>query len=149
MVIVLLKVIFWTVSTAADVITLALFRAAAVVIVLAVQCMKTPAGALLDALNFIASFARLTVEKGVDLLVETIFSAVSQAVKHLPEITSRVANLVSGIVVELAEQTRERLEFLLEIGPEAAQSVAEMVHSIIHSFLENYKEAIAYIMKNI
>ncbi|CAA6659874.1 unnamed protein product [Spirodela intermedia] len=133
MVIVLLKVIFWTVSTAADVINLALFRAAAVVIVLAVQCMKAPAGALVDALNFMASFARLTVEKGVDLLVETVFSAVSQAVKHLPEITSR------GTVGR----------FLLEIGPEAAQSVAEMVHSIIHSFLQNYKEAIAYIMKNI
>uniref|UniRef100_A0A1D1XWE1 Peptide chain release factor 1 n=1 Tax=Anthurium amnicola TaxID=1678845 RepID=A0A1D1XWE1_9ARAE len=149
MVVFLLRVLLWAVGELANVVSLAVFRAAGCLIVLAVQAVKAPARAADGMLGQVGSLLRSGLEHLVGLLMDTLLSLLSNAFDLLVDTVTGSFSLTASAAWELVEKTRAMMEGLSEVFPEAFAGIAEMVGKVTGDLWNNFRDAVEYVASNI
>lgn len=149
MALLLLRLIFWALSSLTNLATFVIFRGAALLIVALVQLLKVPGVAINGARDQIAGVFKGALEYVLELLRDAIVSLLSSCFELLCSTATGSFQLTTSAITELMEKTKTALDDLAEIFPEVFEGASEMVGNIVLNLWNSYKDALEYIMKNV
>jgi len=148
MVAVLLKLVFYTISTITNLISRLIFSTTAYFLVVLIQAFKVPGEATKGIIEQAAEAIKSVLEYVLVLIVDvigTIISTIFDTIKGAA-IESIVAG--SSAMADLVEQTKTSLEGLLNDVPEIVEGFSEMVTKMISDLWNNCMEALGYVQEN-
>ncbi|OMO66025.1 hypothetical protein CCACVL1_21313 [Corchorus capsularis] len=144
----LLKIIFYVVSTLSNLVTRLIFSATAYVVVLLIHAFKVPGEALQGALEQLAEAIKTCFEYLVELIIELTASLISSGFNLIIEAVTSSASVSGTVFGTLVEKTKSSLEELLTGLPEIADGFSEMISTVITDLWNNYKYALGYVTEN-
>nr|CAD1836549.1 unnamed protein product [Ananas comosus var. bracteatus] len=146
MVVLILNLVFWSLTSFLNLVTFALFRGLALLIVAIVQLLKLPGQALDEVLDHVAGAMRVAQGYAFELAVDALRSVVSGLLEALHGLVTGAVELALAAVKEIAEKGSAGVEQLAETAPEVFEGAAEMLGRIVVSVWSNYWDAVRYIM---
>ncbi|KAG9446054.1 hypothetical protein H6P81_012182 [Aristolochia fimbriata] len=145
----LLNLAFSAVASLANLLSFVVLRCSAFLLVIAIQGLKFPGGAIHGVLDFLAGMVKWVVEYAVEFLMEAASSVISSGFELLTEIVTGSVGMTSSAVVSLAEMTKTAFENGQEMLPEVLEGAVEMIGTIVSNTWENCVDAFGYIQENV
>lgn len=149
MVLFLLNLVFFVISTLLNVVSRLIFTTAAYLLVLTIQAFKLPGQAIQGALEQVGDVMRTCFEYLVELGIEAISTLISSFFDLLKDGISGSAAATGSAIGGLMENTRASLDGLIKDLPEVFEGFTEMITTVATDLWDNYKHAIGYISENV
>ncbi|PIM99970.1 hypothetical protein CDL12_27528 [Handroanthus impetiginosus] len=149
MAVILLKLIFFFVSTLSNLLTRFVFTAAAHVLVQIIQALKVPGENSRSVLEQVRNVITGFLEYISYLLIEaisTIFSTLFDLIKE--GVVNSSSSLGAGVAM-LLEKSKTSLDNVVEDVPELLEAFREMVGKIVTDLWTNCNEALSYVVENL
>ncbi|CAL1361679.1 unnamed protein product [Linum trigynum] len=148
MIVLLVRLIFFTISAVSNLISRAIFSATAHFVVLIIQGLRVPGQAAQTGLGHIGEGLKSVLDYIFQLVWEAATSAVSAAFDAVLEAIVGSLTTTGSAVGGLVEQTRNSLEGLLKDLPELGQEVSDLLTTLLSDAWGNYKDALGYVAEH-
>ncbi|OVA05641.1 hypothetical protein BVC80_7953g5 [Macleaya cordata] len=145
----LVKILFYAVSSFINIISLIIFSGAARLLVLVIHGLKIPGEGVHNLLEIVANFVKSLFEYLFEFLMEMISNLVSTVLDLVKDAVFGSISSAGGSIMELIEKTKTALEGLSsEDFSSVVEGFSDMIWSVVTGLWENYKGALGYVKEN-
>ncbi|GAA0162704.1 hypothetical protein LIER_18737 [Lithospermum erythrorhizon] len=148
MLILLLKLIAFSLTSFSNLVSSLVFTATSQFLVLIIQGFRVPGQAFQGILLQLGEIIRNCLQYLLELIVDAASGVISSLFDHFVEGVSESTTSFASSIMELVEKSRTSFEGWFDDIPEYAQVIIDMIYNMLQSLWENYKGALGYIFEN-
>ncbi|CAN0899175.1 hypothetical protein LINGRAHAP2_LOCUS20120 [Linum grandiflorum] len=149
MIVLLVRLIFFAISTASNLISRLIFNTTAYFLVLIIQGLRVPGQAVQTGLEQIGEALKSVIDYIFNLILEAMTSAVSSAIEAVFEAIVGSFTSTGSAVGGLIDNTRNSLEGMLKDLPELGQELSDLITKMLSDAFDNYLGALGYVAENV
>ncbi|KAL1340896.1 hypothetical protein HN51_027398 [Arachis hypogaea] len=148
MLVLLLRLIIFSLLTLCSLLTHLIFSFIASAIVLLIQAIKVPSEAIHGGFQLVAEALRACLDvmfqliiEGISLLLSSLFDAIKESIKGSMSATG-------SAIGEVAEKLKTSIEEGLQNLPELIEELADFVSKVVQELWNNYVDSVAQVLEN-
>ncbi|KAL8500964.1 hypothetical protein ACS0TY_020521 [Phlomoides rotata] len=149
MAVVLLKLVFSTLSALSNMITRLIFTTAAHVVVQMIQALKIPCKNSQRVLDQVKDMMRTCLEYLLDLIIKAITTVLSSLFDLVKEGVLNSSYGLVAAVTGLVVMSKTSLDDAVKDVPEVLEAFTDMVGKIVADLWNNCNDALAYVKDNV
>lgn len=140
-----IQIVFCSLISFANLVSLVIFKAIAYILVAAIQVLRAPGIAINTLLQHATEGVKSAFEYLFELLWDAITSLISSTFDLLVETITGSFSAIASAIGELIGKMQSSLDDLAKALPEILEGASEMIGTIAENLWENYKDAIGYV----